>query len=348
MAIKVTQAIVNDAVAKGVKLTDLMSKVYEEEIADKVKSNPKLEELDPLEIAMFDAGLSNSSLVKEFITSDNEYLFPAIVDTRIAEYVIADPYLNYIVTTTQTVPGTSINGLKFDAEENKDAVKLKDIAEGADLPLISISSGKQAITLYKRGAAVQITYEAMLYSRIDLFMRTIKAATQRAALSQIASAISVLVSGDGNNNAASVTEASGTAFAVDDILDFAINFSAGNDYAFGLDTIICNQTVAKQLKKLLVDTTKENGYYNGVGFDFPQFDLKNIAVITNDAVPKSGGKDILIGLNRENALTRYVAAGSQINELGRNIKNQTQLSTISEIVGFGKFMNKASAVMKLK
>ncbi len=63
MAIKVTQNIVDEALTKGKSIVDVMSKEYEGEIADKVKSNEKFAKLNPLEIAMVDAGLSKASMI---------------------------------------------------------------------------------------------------------------------------------------------------------------------------------------------------------------------------------------------------------------------------------------------
>lgn len=349
MAIKVTQNIVDEALTKGKSIVDVMSKEYEGEIADKVKSNEKLAKLNPLEMAMVDAGLSKSSKIKDFYTdSSNTLLFPAIVSTRIAELTAANPILNYICPTIQMVDGTSIKGLKIDwnSTANKAALKKRDIAESADLPVIEITTGSSAISLFKRGVAVKTSYEALMFSKLDMFLRSLAAIAANSANQQTGDAIDVLVNGDGNSNAATVKTAASTSFAASDLISFAVDFADANN-GLALDTIICKPEIAKSLLAMTVNTNTENAYVRGVTFNFPQYDLKNITVIGDSRVPQSSSKDIIVGLNKENALTKYVANGSQINEIAANIQNQTKLGTLSEIVGFGKFIDTASMVMKL-
>lgn len=348
--IRVTENIVNDAITKGMSVVDVMKKTYEGEIADKIAKDAKYASLSPLEMAMVDAGLSRKSLIKDFYTtSDNELLFPTIIDTRLAEITAANPLLNYIVGTPQTIAGTSIKGLKFDwtSDANKTALKKRDIAEGTDLPIVSINTGEKAISLYKRGVAVQTTYEALMYCSLDLFMRTLSAIGTNSSNQQIGDAIDVLVNGDGNGNAAVADTALSTAFTAEDIVNFAVDFSTANN-GLTLDTIVCNPTQAKALLKMTVSNSVDEGYRLGRSFSFPQYDLKNITVIGDSRVPQVTSKDILIGLNKENALTKYIAQGSLINEVAANIRNQTKLGTLSEIVGFGKFIDTASRVIKTK
>lgn len=349
MAIKVTETIVNEALTKGLKITDVMAKTYEGEIADKIKSNEKLAALNPLELAMLDAGLSRNSTIKSFYTdSSNTLLFPAIVDSRIAELTAANPVLQHICPNINLIEGMSTKGLKIDwtSTDNAKALKKRDIAEGADLPEVSITTGNTAISLYKRGVAVRTSYEALMYCKLDMFMRSLAAIAANSANQQTGDAIDVLVNGDGNNNAATVKTAAGASFAAADIVSLAVDFSVANN-GLPMDTIVCNTTQAKALLNMTVSNTVDLGYRLGSSFNFPQYDLKNITVVGDSRVPQSSSKDIIIGLNRENALTKYVAAGSQINEIAANIQNQTKLGTLSEIVGFGKFIDTASMIMKL-
>jgi hypothetical protein len=348
--IRVTENIVADAITKGKKVVDVMKEVYEGEIADRVKNDERLAELTPLELAMIDAGLSKKSLIKDFYTtSDNELLFPTIIDTRLAEIVAANPLLDYVVGSTQTVPGMSTNGLKLDwtSDTNKSALNKRDVAEGTDLPIVKVETGKRAISLHKRGVAVEATYETIAYCTLDLFMRTLNAIGANSANQQMGDVIDVLINGDGNDNAAETTTAAGTSFTTDDIVNFAVDFSTSNN-GLNLDTIICSPEQAKALLKMTVANTVDEGYRLGKSFNFPQYDLKNITVIGDSRVPKVNSKDILIGLNKDNALTKYIAQGSQINEVAKNIRNQTKLGTLSEIVGFGKFIDKASMILKTK
>lgn len=48
-------------------------------------------------------------------------------------------------------------------------------------------------------------------------------------------------------------------------------------------------------------------------------------------------KEQIIALNTSQSLVKYIAEGSNISEIEKNIRNQTQLGTFSEIANFGLF-----------
>jgi hypothetical protein len=351
MPIILTDKILADAQLYGLTINEAMEKAYESEIQDAISKNPKLKDLTPLQMAMRDAGLTKKSLVKDFYTSGgNELLFPAIIDTRLAETVAQNPILQYVIGSEQTVAGTAVKGITLDltSAENKKALNKRDVAQGADLPVVKIQTGDKAISLYKRGVAVESTYEASMYTPLDMFLKTIDVIAANAAQQQMGDVIDVIVNGDGNNNAAPSQEVGTSgALTTDDIITFAMDFWDASG-GLALDTLIVPKAQYLKVINLLVELNKANSYKLGNKFNFPQSIFSDMTVIYDTRVPQSGGKDQILGINRANAITKYIAAGSQINEIAKNIRNQTQLGTISEIVGFSKFINSASRVLKQK
>lgn len=114
------------------------------------------------------------------------------------------------------------------------------------------------------------------------------------------------------------------------------------------NVFVCGKQMYFDLANMLIDSGEQNGYRIGTAFSFPQDMFSDLTVIYNKNIPNSSdGKPQLIALNRENALNKFTAANSNISEMSPNIRNQTQLGTISEIVGFGKFLNEASRILKL-
>lgn len=351
MAIILTANIVADAMSKGLTINDALEKAYESDIQDTVSKNPKLKDCTALQLAVRDAGLNKKSLIKDFYTSTNsELLFPALIDTRLAETVAQNPMLQYVVGSEQTISGTAVKGLTLDltSTDNKAALKKREVTQGADLPIVKITTGDKAISLYKRGVAVESTYEASMYTPLDMFLKTIDVIGANAAQQQMGDVISVIVDGDGNSNAATTQEvATSGALTTDDLITFAMDFwDASNGLA--LDTLIVPKAQYLKVLNLLVDLNKANSYKLGNKFNFPQAIFSDMTVLYDSRVPQASSKDQILGLNRANAITKYIAAGSQINEMANNIRNQTKLGTISEIVGFSKFINSASRILKQK
>lgn len=349
--IVLTDEIYSDARLKGLTVNEAMAIKYEGDIADISKENANLAKLTPLQLAMRDAGLTKRSLIKDFYTSkDNDLLFPAIIDTRLAETVGKNAVLQYLVGAESTVQGTSIKGLTLDltTEENKKALKKRDVVEGSDLPIVTIKTGDRAVSLYKRGLAVESTYEATMFTPLDMFLKTIDVIAANAAQQETGDVIDVLVNGDGNKNAAPTQDVATAGNLTDeDLINFAVDFwDASNGLV--LNTLVVPKSQYLKIVKLLIELNKANTYKLGTKFNFPQAMFSDMTVLYDERVPQIGGKDIIIGLNRENAITKYVAAGSQISELSNNIRNQTKLGTISEIVGFSKFINSATRVLKQK
>lgn len=348
-AIVLTDNIIADALESGASVSDALHKSYEGEIADRIKQNPQFAKLDAIQMAMMDAGISKKSLIKTFYANpQNEWLFPAFVDKRLAETIGGNDILSHIVGGQTVINSTSVQGASVDLvndEGNKDSAKLKRVAEGADLPLATIKLGKNAITLAKFGRALEATYEALQYQSVEMFSRAIGWIANDAAHQQVENAISVLISGDGNGNAAVADECAEATLVTDDLIRFALNFWKANHTP--LTTIIAGDDMYLALQKMTVAANAAGGIIPSATFNFPQGIVGDVTVLYEN-VPTAGAKAQLIGLSKDFALTKYVAAGSQIRQLSQNIRNQTNLGTISEIAGFAKFVNSASRVLKMK
>jgi len=345
-----TDNIVADARDRGMRIVDALAEKYAGEIADKVKENPALNKLNPLQLVMVDAGLTNKSRIKDFYDSgNNELLFPTIIDTKLSETVGKDPFLSYIIGSEQGIDGVSVKALTLDLtnEDNKKALNKRDIVQGSDLPIVKIKTGDKAISLYKRGVAVETTYEAIRHTTLDMFLKTIEVIGANSANQQMGDAIDVLINGDGNDNSATADTTADVALTNADLVKFALNFYDANN-GLVLDTIICGQDMYMSLVNMVTAITNSNEYKLGAGFNFPQSMFQSLNVIYDNRVPKASTKNQLIGLNRANALTKYFETGSLINEVAKNIRNQTQIGTLSETVGYAKFINSASRVLKLK
>lgn len=346
----ITDEIVSDALEQGRPVTDVLAEVYEGDIADMVADSPALAKLDAFQLALVDAGISKRTPVDEIMkTEGNEWLFPVFTDRRLRESVAAMNILPYIVGNTETIAGNSIRGAKLVMDDkNQDATRMKRVAEGTDIPLAVLKLAGTAYTLFKRGRAVETTYEVIRRMSLDLFGRHLDMIANDVSMQQAGDAIDVLVNGDGNKNPADVISISGTGgLTVNEIVKLAIAYYKKANLP--LTTILCGDGLFYEtLMMTRFNVNEINGVMAGMQFRFPQAQISELNVLYSAKVEANGGKERLISLNKDYALTKYVEAGSQIREYGKFIRNQTQLGTVTETAGFGKFNDDATLILQAK
>lgn len=338
-----------DAKMAGSSVTSVLAKSYEGEIADRIKNDPRLKGFDAFQFAMMDAGISKSSVIKDFYaTNENRWLFPVFIDRTLKENVNNNDILKYIMSGSPIgIDGLAATSSYVDLvsdEGNKDAVKKKRVVEGSDLPKAIIKLGSSSITLSKFGRAVEATYESIQYCSVDLFAKQLAWIAADVSGQEFDRGVSVLIDGDGNNNAAPVTTAASSTITADDILSLAL--ALWKDCHVPLTTIVAPEPLYKPMNKMFINSNDNIGYIPGTAFNFPQGIIKNITVILGD-VPQASGKNQLIGLNSDFALTKYVANGSQISEYDNDIVSQRKIGTISETVAFAKPFKNSARILRM-
>lgn len=347
----ITDQMINDIKETGMTVTDAIAHVYASDIAEMIDKQPSLNVMDAFQLAFMDAGFNKSTLVGEIIqTSGNEWLFPAFIDRRLRESVSSVNILQYIIGGTQFVGSNSVRSSKlvFD-DKNKDGIEMKRVAEGTDIPLATLSLADNAVSLYKRGRAVETTYEAYRNMSVDMFGKMLDLIANDAAKQQVRDAIITLLDGDGNKNKAqSITITGANGLTAEELIIFAIEFFKRS--GLPLTTIITGDgDFYKQLMMTTFNVKEVNGLMAGARFNFPQAQMKELTVLYDPSVPKaSTSKEQLIGLNKEFSLTKYIESGSQIREHATVIRNQTKLGTITETAGFSKIIDNAVLALVAK
>lgn len=334
---------VMDIYLSGKSLNDSIREVYDNEIKDKISKDDRLKNLSPFDLVMRDAGISKYSTMEKLLNTAytsggvdaNEWLFPAFIETTIREAIYADDILSYLCNTTVGVDSNIVKSASLDllSDENKKAVKKVRVSEGADLPTAKIRVGEKAITLWKHGRAIEMTYEAVRRMRVDLFSKQMGAIVRDIAFQNFDSAVDVLVNGDGNRNAATkiATLANLDALTGEALADAMIEYFFANHYV--ADTITMNKEKYKKLFGMTFNSNLIPGASQKFTFDFPQIGSQSVTVLCGD-VPQIGSKDVILLSNRDMSLIRYEENGSNIQENQNFARNQTQLMTISENSGY--------------
>lgn len=338
-----------DKYLSGYTLDDAISDTFSDEIKARIEDNEKFKELTPLQMVMHDAGIKRGSTLDSIMSMSvndsaytsggmdtNKWLFPAWVETSLREALYDTDYLPYLVTSRIGVDTNTVQAATLDltSDENKRSIKKARIAEGADIPTGKIVIGERAITLWKRGRAIEFTYEAARRMRIKLFQRQMRAIASDLAHQEIEAAVDVLVNGDGNKNTAAekiLTTATADTIKADEVIDALIEYSFANH--FNATTMTVPKKYLKQLGLMMYDRQLAMGASMQVTFNIPQMNSNNITLI---GVPelKIGGKDALVLSNKDLSLTRYEENGSNIQEMDTFIRNQTKLMTLTENSGY--------------
>ena len=145
-------------------------------------------------------GAGSSPVEKFFRTMDSAVLFPEYIARTVRQGMEENDILPAITATTTVIDAMdyrSIYSIPTDADK-----ELKDVMEGASIPETAVKTKEHLVQLSKRGRMLVASYEAIRFQKLDLFgvmLRQIGAHIQKQ---QLADAVNVLISGDGNENAA--------------------------------------------------------------------------------------------------------------------------------------------------
>lgn len=327
----------------GLSLNDAIRSVFDDEIKDRISENEKLSTLSPLNLVMRDAGITKHDEMGKIMDTaytstgvdSNEWLFPAFLESTMREALYGTDIIRYLTDTSVGVDTNIIKSATLDlkSEENKRAIRKMRVAEGADLPLAKIKIGEKAISLWKHGRAIEVTYEAMRRMRIDLVGKHLAAIANDIAFQALDEAVDVLQNGDGNDNAATKldTVASASAITAETVVGWMVDYFTQNHFA--ADTLIAPTDVIKKLIGMTFNPAFVEGASNRLTFSTPQLANQNLNLIFHD-VPKISNKSVIMLASRSNTLVRYEENGSNIQEAQSFARNQTRLLTISENSGY--------------
>ena len=231
----------------------------------------------------------------------------------------------------------SIYSIPTDADK-----ELKDVMEGASIPETAVKTKEHLVQLSKRGRMLVASYEAIRFQKLDLFgvmLRQIGAHIQKQ---QLADAVNVLISGDGNENAATqytigtgpISGTKGT-LAYDQLVEFWGQFDP-----YTMNTILCSTaTMTSMLKISELQNPLTGLNFQGTG----KLSTPLGAQLHRTSAVSDG---VIIGLDNRYAL-ELVRAGDVLVEYDKLIDRQLERAAITSISGFGKICDGASLVLNV-
>lgn len=285
-------------------------------------------------------GPSSDCVEKFFSTTDSSVLFPEYVARSVRTGIEENNILPNIVASVTKIDGMdyrSIYSTAADADK-----KLQNVAEGAEIPTTEIKTAANLVSLRKRGRMLVASYEAIRFQRLDLFSVMLRQIGNHIANTHIQDAVSVIMAGDGNENAAEMLSVGedpigGTAGQ----LSYAEMLAFWNQFEeYNLNTVLAPSAL---MMKILSCPEFQNPLtgLNFAGTGDPGSPM-GAKLIRCNALPST----IMIGLDKNYAI-EMVTAGDVSVEYDRLIDKQLERAAITSISGFAKLYTDASKVLSI-
>ena len=283
-------------------------------------------------------GASSDTVEKFFHTSQSAVLFPEYVSRSVRQGMDEENVLPAITATVTKFDGLDYRSIY--SVPTEDAKSLRRVEEGSVIPQTEVRVRDNLVKLHKRGRMLVASYEAVRFQKLDLFSVMLRQIGNQVMRMHLDDAISVLIDGDGNDNAADrfsvgtapISGASG-ALEYNQLLEFWNQFDP-----YTLNTMLVSPDAMLQILKCPEFQNPLTGLnFQGTG------ELSNplgARLIKTAAVPNA----TIIGLDRGYALEMISATDVNV-EYDRLIDRQLERASITSISGFAKIYTEASKVL---
>ena len=285
-------------------------------------------------------GAGSSPVEKFFSTMDSAVLFPEYIARTVRQGMEENDILPAITATTTVIDSMDYRSIYSNpADEDK---ALQNVAEGAAIPETTVKTKDHLVSLTKRGRMLVASYEAIRFQKLDLFSVMLRQIGAHIQKQQLADAVNVLISGDGNDNAAvqysiGTNPISGTKGTLnyDQLVEFWGQFDP-----YTMNTILCSTpTMTKMLKIPELQNPMTGLNFQGTG---------KLGTPLGAQLHRTGAvaDGVIIGLDNRYAL-ELVRAGDVLVEYDKLIDRQLERAAITSISGFAKICDGAACVLNV-
>ncbi|QEK12724.1 phage major capsid protein [Crassaminicella thermophila] len=288
----------------------------------------------------------NADIVEKFFaTNDSAVLFPEYISRTVLVGLEKANILPAIVATTTNIDEDTYRSIYMeDGTDSKKRKQLRRVSEGAKMPVTTIKTKEKVTDIFKYGRELDVTYEALRRKKLNVVEIFLQQIGRQIALDMAYDAVKVIISGDGNSNAADVftigdSTIGGTAGTL--TYDEYIAFWSELD-PYEMNTVLAPKV---QLKDILTLPEFKDPQ---AGFTF-QKDGKLISplgakLVRADQI-KEQGLDAIVGLDKGLCLEEVVEQGIT-TESDKLIDRQIERTVISRVGGFNKLFQPAAKVLK--
>lgn len=310
-------------------------------------------ELDAFERQLLAADIQTKSdpehgvyadIVEKFFigTSSSDVLFPEFINRTARKALMAPDILNDLVAIRTPIEGNAYK--TFYVDLSTAAKQKKRVAEGAEIPTTTITGHTHAITLKKKGRAIDASYEFIRRRRIDMVTLLIEGILQQTGVDLAEDAIDVLINGDGNASTAAenwnLTHADiggvvADGIAWDNWLKFRLKF-----YPYVGSTAIVDATQLMKVIGIQYPATDPlallsaimGGGQIGGGATLAQNIFSKPMNLVH--LPSATIANKVLVIDPRYALEQVTEIGADIVETDRMIKTQFETIVLSQVTGF--------------
>ncbi len=279
-------------------------------------------------------GAGSDVVEKFFATSDAAVLFPEYISRAVKQGLEESDLVANLVATTTRFDGMDYRSITSQA--GGEEKELRTVAEGATIPSTTVKVQDNLVKLNKRGRMLVASYEAIRHQKLDLFSVTLRQIGAHIARMHLEDAIEVLIYGDGNNNAATVTDVTtANTLTYDDLIGLWAQFEP-----YELNTMLMGKDVMVKMLKLSEFQNPLTGLnFQGTGTLSTPLGAQ---LLHTSAMPAG----TVIGLDKRYAL-EMVCGGDVLIEYDKLIDRQLERAAITTISGFAKIFGDATKVLEL-
>lgn len=285
-------------------------------------------------------GVGSDPVEKFFSTFESAVLFPEFISRVVRQGMDEKNVLPSIIATVTNIDAMDYRSIYSSAKE--DDKELNFVSEGASIPETVIRSKENLVSLRKRGRMLVASYEALRFQKLDMFSVMLRQIGSYIRQKQLADAVDVIESGDGNANSAPLygigcAPITGTAgmLEYDQLVEFWSLF-----HPYELNTILVSPTMMTKILKLPEMQNPAAGLnFQGTGKIGTPLGAE---LICTNAVPVS----YIIGLDRRCTL-EMVQAGDVSVEYDKLIDRQLERAAITSIYGFAKIYAAAANILEI-
>lgn len=225
--------------------------------------------------------------------------------------------------------------LTYDAED----LRMFRIGESAEIPIAKLETSERIVQLQKYGRGLEASYEFFRRIRVDELAFQIALMAVQSEVDKVSAGLDILVNGDGN---------AGTSPSTDDLTTLDTDATAGTltvkgwiayemqfDQPYTLTHALMKKATALQLRLLNMGTANTPMTMvplGGVANNLTSINAMSTGLRygwTDDAPALQ-----VVGYDRRFAMGLLTEIGGDISEMERFITNQTEIMTMTEVMGF--------------
>lgn len=289
-----------------------------------------------------------------YVSSDNAQgsainPFASAAQARQSQQIAPAIPLAELIAITSPISGGAYQA--FYLTNNTSEQRMARVAEGTDVPGAKLTGGNHMIRLKKYGRALEISYEQLRRMRFDLIALHIARMAVQAESDKVAAVIDILVSGDGNANTAAtsynLTDLDSAATAGTLTLKGWLSFKMKFSNPYMATVALAQEAVALQM--LLLNSGSANvpliAIQGGSGFG----SFRQINPGLADGVGLGWTSDApslkIVAADSRFAVEQVTEIGSQLSEVERYVRRQTEEVVMTEVEGYCTFDPSAAKVL---